>query len=75
MAGGCSHWYHYRICFDGKNRVDRIFREDKDGVHRVEKGKVAIIINVDGSDYQNIKFEYDDYECKENEMFLEWYDE
>ena len=74
MAGGGSHWYRYRICFDDKNQLDGILREDKDGVHLVEKYHTPVIItNNDGTQF--IKFENDNfYECKDNEHFMEWYD-
>jgi hypothetical protein len=73
MAGGGAHWYRYRICFDEENRPDGILREDKDGIHQVETGKVPVLIYTDGYENENIKFEYDGYECKENERFLdEW---
>jgi hypothetical protein len=74
MAGRGSHWYHYRICFDERNRLKKILRVDKDGIHKVEERKVPVISRPDGYSNEFIKFEYDDYKCKENESFLEWYE-
>jgi hypothetical protein len=65
--------YQYRFLFNEHNRLDGILRKDINGIYQVEKGKVPVLIRTDGHKDETLKFEYEDYICKENERFLvEW---
>ena len=65
--------YQYRFLFNEQNQLDGILRKDRNGIYQVQQGKVPVLIRNDEYKKETLKFECEDYKCKENERFLvEW---